>query len=122
MLLRMPILETPTPKAVSVILLLLAACGGIALAQASSPEDLDFLHSLSEYENIRRMLPNYTEREAESFVQSRKRSLDLSTPEALRRRKQFVRERILHAIGGLPERTPLNAHTVDTLERRRLSC
>lgn len=117
MLLPMPTLATRTPKVASVILLLLAGCGGFGLAQAPSPEDLDFLHSLSEYENIRRMLPNYMEREAEAFVQSRKRSLDLSTPEALTRRRQFVRERILHAIGGLPERTPLNAQTVDTLER-----
>ena len=81
MLLPMSTLATRTPKVASVILLLLAGCGGFGLAQAPSPEDLDFLHSLSEYENIRRMLPNYMEREAEAFVQSRKRSLDVSTPE-----------------------------------------
>jgi cephalosporin-C deacetylase-like acetyl esterase len=87
------------------------------LAQADSSEDLDFLHGLDEYANIRRMLPDYMEREGQALVESRKRSLDLSTPEALMRRRQFVREHILQAIGGLPERTPLNAKTVATLDR-----
>jgi cephalosporin-C deacetylase-like acetyl esterase len=88
-----------------------------AVAQSSSPEDLDFLHGLDEYDNIRRMLPNYMEQKGEALVEARKHSLDVSTPEALAQRRKFVRERILHAIGGLPERTPLNARTVGTLER-----
>ncbi len=86
-------------------------------AQHSEADDLDFLHGLSEYEQIRRMLPDYMEREAQTLISGRQHSLDVSTPEALARRRAYVRERILHEIGGLPDRTPLNAHTVDTLQR-----
>jgi cephalosporin-C deacetylase-like acetyl esterase len=113
-----PMLSLPTraSKAVGVVLLLFAGYS-VAVAQATSSEDLDFLHGLGEYENIKRMLPNYMEREAEALVESRKRSLDVSTPEALARRRELVRARILQSIGGLPERTPLNASTVGTLER-----
>src|SRR5579864_5660286 len=86
-------------------------------AQHSEADDLDFLHGLSKYEQIRRMLPDYMEREAQTLISGRQHSLDVSTPEALARRRAYVRERILHEIGGLPDRTPLNAHTVDTLQR-----
>ncbi len=95
------------------LLLTLLALAGSAAAQ----DGLDFLHGLDEYENIRRMLPDYMQRRGESLVQERKRTLAIHTPEDLARRRQFVRERILQAIGGLPERTPLNARTVATLER-----
>jgi len=99
------------------IAILSFAVRSFAFAQAAPAEALDFLHGLDEYDNIRRMLPDYMEQKAEALVRSRKQSLDLSTREALARRRQFVRERILHAIGGLPARTPLNARIVGTLER-----
>jgi cephalosporin-C deacetylase-like acetyl esterase len=99
------------------VLILACCCLGRASAQHSDAEALDFLHGLSEYEQIRRMLPEYMEREAQSLISSRQRSLDISTPDALARRRARVRERILHAIGGLPDRTPLNARTVETLQR-----
>jgi cephalosporin-C deacetylase-like acetyl esterase len=86
-------------------------------AQTPASADLDFLHGLSEYENIRRMLPDFIQRDAQAMVEARKRTLDVSSPDALARRRQFVRERILHAIGGPPERTPLNARVVETLQR-----
>ena len=110
-------LGTPTPRAVGLIILLLAVCD-ISLGQASSSDDLDFLHGLDEFENIRHMLPSYMEREAQVLVASRKQGLDVSTPEALMRRREFVRDHIVRAIGGVPERTPLNARTVETLDRQ----
>ena len=116
MLLPMLNSPNPAPKIAGVALLLFAACS-FAIGQSASSENLDFLHGLDEYESIRRMLPEYMEKKAEALVESRKRSLDVSTSTALARRRQFVRARILHAIGGLPERTPLNARTVGTLER-----
>ena len=88
-----------------------------ALASCLTAQDLDFLHGLDEYENIRRMLPDYMQRRGQELVDARKRTLSIQTPEDLARRRQFVRAQILQAIGGLPERTPLNAHTVATLER-----
>lgn len=99
------------------VLVLLLASGVSVWAQSPSREQLDFLHGLDEYEHIRRMLPDYMEREAQQAVQARKRSLHIRDLEALAGRRQFVRDNILKAIGGLPERTPLNAHTVATLDR-----
>ena len=101
-------------KRVFLVLLLTASTHN---AQTPAPADLDFLHGLSEYENIKRMLPDAVQRDAQAMVQARRRALDLSSSDALARRRQFVRERILHAIGGPPERTPLNARVVDTLQR-----
>ncbi len=91
--------------------------GAAAMAQTPASEHLDFVHGLDEYQHINGMLPDYMERQAQALVQARKQSLDVGTPEALNRRRQFVREHILRAIGGLPDRTPLNAHTVGVLER-----
>ena len=97
---------------------ILACClASRAMAQHSEGDELDFLHGLSEYEQIRHMLPEYMGREAQSLIRERQRSLNVSTPEALARRRSYVREHILHAIGGLPDRTPLNARTVATLQR-----
>ncbi|HUS06892.1 MAG TPA: acetylxylan esterase [Bryobacteraceae bacterium] len=96
-------------------LLLLAAC---APATAQNSEALDFLHGLSEYENIHRMLPDFMEREAQARVTARKNTLKLRNAEDVTRRGRYVRERILQAIGGLPERTPLNPRTISTVERQ----
>ena len=97
--------------------LLMLAGSAVLEAQESGAERLDFLHGLSEYENLRRMLPDYMEREAQSAVAARRRSLKLATAEDVARRRQYVREHILQAIGGLPERTPLNPRTIATVER-----
>jgi cephalosporin-C deacetylase-like acetyl esterase len=97
---------------------LLALAGAAVLAgQQSGAEALDFLHGLSEYEKLKAMLPEYMEREAQARVAARKNSLKLATIEDVTRRRQYVRDHILQAIGGLPERTPLNPRTVATIER-----
>src|SRR5438128_5332894 len=98
------------------LLLALFAASGLS-AQRPSSEDLDFLHGLNEYANIREMLPSYVQREAQALVEARKRSLDVSSPAALARRRQYVRDHLLAAIGGLPQRTPLNARVTGSLER-----
>lgn len=93
------------------------AFGACAFAQQPASEQLDFLHGLDEYENIRRMLPEYLRQRGEALVEARRRSLAINTPQALSARRQFVRDHMLQAIGGLPERTPLNARTVGVLQR-----
>ncbi|HZU25969.1 MAG TPA: acetylxylan esterase [Bryobacteraceae bacterium] len=98
-------------------LVLLPALIVCSFAQEPAAEQLDFLHGLDEYENIHRMLPDYMQQRGEALVRARKQSLAITTPEALAARRQFVREHILEAIGGLPQRTPLNARTVATLQR-----
>ena len=100
-----------------IAVLTLACCFASTAIAQNDGEELDFLHGLDEYEQIRHMLPEYIEREAQALIRQRQQSLNVSTPDALARRRAYVRERILHAIGGLPERTPLNARTVATLQR-----
>src|SRR5690348_7513121 len=72
MLLPMPNSLSLASKAAAVAVVLFAGCS-LAIGQASSSNDLDFLHGLDEYENIRRMLPEYMERNGEALVESRKR-------------------------------------------------
>ena len=64
------------------------------------------------------MLADYMERQAQARVSARKQSLKLATMEDIARRRQYVREHILQAIGDLPERTPLNPRVVATVERQ----
>jgi hypothetical protein len=43
----------------------------------------------------------------------------LTTPAAIRERQRWVTETFWDLVGGMPERTPLNARTVGTFERQR---
>ena len=83
-----------------------------------SPEDLDFLRGLSDFRNIGDMLPSYLKAAALVFLEERDQTIaNLSSRTDLERRKLYVRERITKAVGGFPERTPLNPRVVGTLER-----
>jgi cephalosporin-C deacetylase-like acetyl esterase len=85
-----------------------------ALAQ----NQLDFLSNLAEARNLRQMLPNHVNGLARVALGARSEKIaSLTSPKALQARKQYVRERILASLGGLPERTPLNVRPVGTLER-----
>jgi cephalosporin-C deacetylase-like acetyl esterase len=88
------------------------------LLHAQSAEKLDFLAGLPDFARIRNMLPEYLSRLAESQLEERRRQIaQISTPEDARRRKAYVRAKMLQDLGGLPDRTPLNARTVGVLER-----
>ena len=65
------------------------------------------------------LLSNYLTKIALDLIQKRDRQdiATLSNPEAVTKRQAYVRERILKAIGGLPEQTPLNPRTVGVLKR-----
>src|SRR6266511_523355 len=85
---------------------------------AQSSQELDFLTGLEEFRTIRNMLPDYLNRLANALLEERGRKIArISTPQDVAQRKAYVRERILHALGGLPERTPLNARITGVLER-----
>jgi hypothetical protein len=99
------------------LLLLCLFLGQSLRAQRPSPENLDFLNGLSEYERIQEMLPAYIQQRAQALAEARKQSLRLRSMEDVARRRQYVRERMLRALGGLPERTPLNARTVGEVDR-----
>src|ERR1044071_5211673 len=95
-------------------LLALAAVGSVlrreALAQHGAPENI--------YRDYSRCLPDFLRDLAERAYQSRNRAIaGLTTPAAIRQRQRWVTETFWSLTGGMPERTPLNARTVGSLER-----
>lgn len=68
--------------------------------------------------NARRLLPDALNQIALGFLNEREqRSARLTTREDITARQRYIRERFLKAIGGLPERTPLNPKVTGTLKR-----
>jgi len=64
------------------------------------------------------MLPNYLNHRALQRIEERRQIIGrLASAEDVGKRKMYLRERMVRALGGFPERTPLNARTVGTLER-----
>jgi len=90
---------------------------GLACLWAQSPSELDFLTNHTDYRDIRNMLPAYLKRLAAERLLARQRNVEALRPEQLPAYRQKVREAILHGIGGLPERTPLNARVTGVIER-----
>src|SRR3954462_7270989 len=85
---------------------------------AQETSDLDFLANMDEFHDIRKMLPARLAQEANLRLRQREETVArISTPEALAARRKLVRSTILDSIGGLPERTPLNARITGTLDR-----
>ena len=83
---------------------------GNARAQSATPSII--------YRDYSRCLPDYLRDLAERAYQSRNRAISsLSTPAAIRERQQWVTETFWNLVGGMPERTPLNARTVGAFER-----
>ncbi|MGE0128299.1 MAG: alpha/beta hydrolase family protein [Blastocatellales bacterium] len=76
------------------------------------------LNVLSGGANPRQSLPDSLNKAALQLLTERERRVaQLSTREEIGQRQQFIREKILQAIGGLPERTPLNPRLTGTLKR-----
>ena len=87
-------------------------------AAGQTPEELDFISRLEEFRAIRNMLPAHVDRLAHSLLEERKQRIArLASSADVAERKAYVRERMLRAIGGLPDRTPLNARAAGVLER-----
>ncbi len=84
---------------------------------AQGPGDLDFLASHTDYREIRNMLPAYLKRLASQRLAERARRLEGLGPANLEEHRKHVREAILRGIGGLPERTPLDAQVTGVIER-----
>lgn len=90
----------------------------VLAVQAQTPEDINFLAGLPDFEHVGDMLPDYLNRQAFELLDQRARTVAaISSPDDLARRRAYVRERMLAELGGLPERTPLNARVVGTLDR-----
>ena len=83
---------------------------GVAGAQQGAPAIM--------YRDYSRCLPDYLRDLAERAYQSRNRAIsNLTTPAAVRERQRWVTETFWTLVGGMPERTPLNARTVGSFER-----
>src|SRR5713226_6959749 len=102
----------------SLLWVTMLVCGLSGLLRAQSPESLDFITDLPDFERVREMLPNRLNRMAISLLEERKRTVSrISTAEDVAKRKAYVRERMLSALGGFPEHTPRNARVVGVLDR-----
>lgn len=70
------------------------------------------------YRDYSRCLPDYLRHLAASAYQSRNRATaNLTTPAAIRQRQRWVAETFWKLVGGIPQRTPLNARTIGSFER-----
>src|ERR1700686_4841425 len=87
-------------------------------ASAQEKSDLDFLASMDEFHDIRKMLPARLAQEVNERLRQRAEVVaKIATLDAVAARRKLVRATILESIGGLPERTPLNARVTGTLDR-----
>jgi len=70
------------------------------------------------YRDYSRCLPDYLSLQAEHAYRLRNSEIArLTTATAIRERQQWVTRTFWKLVGGMPERTPLNARTVGSLER-----
>jgi cephalosporin-C deacetylase-like acetyl esterase len=91
---------------------LMVVFGNDAFAQTPA-EDFSVLTT-----NARRLLPDALNQIAFGFLNEREKHIArLTSREDITARQRYIRERFLKAIGGLPERTPLNPKVVGTLKR-----
>ncbi len=88
----------------------LAALAGGAAAQKT--EELTFVSGLSEYRDFRKTLPAYLQRAALELLEQRKHAVTSAAG-----RKTLLRRHMTEALGGFPERTPLNPRVTGVLER-----
>jgi dienelactone hydrolase len=70
------------------------------------------------YRDYSRCLPDYLRSQAERAYRLRNAKIaKLTTPAAIAERQRWVTETFWKLVGGIPERTPLNARTVGSFER-----
>jgi cephalosporin-C deacetylase-like acetyl esterase len=87
-----------------------------AAACAQDTAGLNFLANHTDYKNIRNMLGDYSNRRAFALLDARQAKVSQWKAADVSARKQYLRERMLRALGGLPERTPLNARVTGVIE------
>lgn len=93
--------------------LLTLPAAGTLRAQAAPPR-----FPGTPYRDYSRCLPDYLRRLARQAYEQRNRELaKLTTPQAVRARQQWARETFWRLVGGMPERTPLNARVTGSFER-----
>ncbi len=97
-------------------LLLLAALAGTIFAQAQDNQDLQFLTKHTDYRELRKQLSDYELKRAFALLDAREAKVATWTAADARARKAQFREKYIRALGGFPEKTPLNARVTGTIE------
>jgi cephalosporin-C deacetylase-like acetyl esterase len=92
----------------------LIALAFVSLAPAQTPEELNFTKQIGELRDLPGALPKYFTAEARKYLGNRPK---LTTANDVKARGAQVRQQMLKNIGGLPERTPLNAKVVGVVDR-----
>jgi cephalosporin-C deacetylase-like acetyl esterase len=91
-------------------LLLFAAVAG------AQDDSLDFLKDHTDYGGLRDQLAEYEKRRAFALLDAREAGISKWTAAEAKERKAYLRERMIRALGGFPERTPLNARVTGTID------
>lgn len=102
-------------RAIAHLLLAVVLAGGIG-AGAQDARDLQFLTNHTDYRKLREQLSDYTLKRAFSLLDAREANVATWTAEDARARKAQFREKFIRALGGFPEKTPLNARVTGTIE------
>jgi hypothetical protein len=103
---------------VKVLCTIALALIGVAPLAAQSTQELNFLSGLQDGRDLRDMLPSYVKGKADQLLAERRRKIaQFSSMADVTERKRHLRQRMLKALGGFPERTPLNARVVGVLDR-----
>ncbi len=92
---------------------------GVTPTRAQRPSETDFLADIGDFRNLKTMLPEYVNAQAKALLAERARKIaSFTSPQQVAERKVYIRARMMETLGGaFPERTPLNARTVGTIQR-----
>ena len=86
------------------------------LLPAQDSRELQFLSNHTDYGAIRDQLGGFERQRAFSLLDTREALVARWTAADARNRRTYVRERMIRALGGFPERTPLNARTTGVID------
>lgn len=98
----------------SVLVVAVLSC--VAPIQAQEDSSLQFLKDHTDYRELGSQLSDYERARAFSLLDAREASVATWTAKDARERKAQFREKFIRALGGFPEKTPLNARVTGTIE------
>src|SRR5688572_8051939 len=87
-----------------------------AIAGAQDDRSLDFLRNHTDYAGLREQLANLEKARAFALLDAREARVSKWTVADAKERRAYLREKMTRALGGFPERTPLNAKVTGTID------
>ncbi|MCW5979807.1 MAG: acetylxylan esterase [Bryobacteraceae bacterium] len=98
--------------------LVLSSALACAIAAGQTASELDFLTGLTEFHDVRETLPRYMKAEARKLLDARRQTVErIATAADVDARRAHIRKSFLAALGGLPERSPMNPRVVGQIDR-----